>query len=69
MTSPLLVEVDSGVATLTLNRPEKLNAYTGAMGEEIVSAFRQIREDDAIRAVILTGSGRGFWGTLPVRGP
>ena len=60
MTSPLLVEVDSGVATLTLNRPEKLNAYTVAMGEAIVSAFRQIREDDAIRAVILTGSGRGF---------
>lgn len=60
MTSPLLVEADSGVATLTLNRPEKLNAYTVAMGEAIVSAFRQIREDDAIRAVILTGSGRGF---------
>ena len=60
MTPPLLVEVDSGVATLTLNRPEKLNAYTVAMGEAIVSAFRQVREDDAIRAVILTGSGRGF---------
>ena len=60
MTSPILIETNAGVATLTLNRPEKLNAYTVAMGEAIVSAFREIREDDAIRAVILTGSGRGF---------
>jgi enoyl-CoA hydratase/carnithine racemase len=56
----LLYEVEGGVATVTLNRPEKLNAYTVAMGEEAVDAFRRARADDAVRAVILTGAGRGF---------
>ncbi len=37
MTSPILIETNAGVATVTLNRPEKLNAYTVAMGEAIVS--------------------------------
>ncbi len=49
-----------GVATLTLNRPEKLNAYLPAMGDEIVHAFRAIREDSGVRVVILTGAGKGF---------
>jgi 2-(1,2-epoxy-1,2-dihydrophenyl)acetyl-CoA isomerase len=53
-------EVDGGVATLTLNRPEKRNAYTPQMGEEVVAAFRAARDDDAVRAVILTGAGKGF---------
>jgi 2-(1,2-epoxy-1,2-dihydrophenyl)acetyl-CoA isomerase len=56
----LLYEVQDGVATLTLNRPEKLNAYTLEMGEEVVAAFRRARADAAVRAVILTGAGRGF---------
>jgi 2-(1,2-epoxy-1,2-dihydrophenyl)acetyl-CoA isomerase len=43
-----------------LNRPEKLNAYTTEMGEAVVAAFRSLREDDAVRAVVLTGAGRGF---------
>ena len=53
-------EVEGGVATLTLNRPEKRNAYTPRMGDEVVRAFRAAREDDAVRAVILTGAGKGF---------
>jgi 2-(1,2-epoxy-1,2-dihydrophenyl)acetyl-CoA isomerase len=53
-------ETADGVATITLNRPEKLNAYTVAMGEEAVDAFRRARADEAVRAVILTGAGRGF---------
>ncbi len=56
----VLYAVEAGVATLTLNRPEKLNAYTTEMGELAVTAFRRARDDRAVRAVILTGGGRGF---------
>lgn len=56
----ILYEVSDGVAVVTLNRPEKLNAYTPEMGEEVVEAFAQARADDAVRAVIVTGAGRGF---------
>ena len=56
----ILCEVDAGIATVTLNRPERLNAYVPQMGEDIVAAFQALREDDAVRVVILTGAGRGF---------
>ena len=56
----ILFEVADGLATITLNRPEKLNAYITPMGDELVDAFRSARDDDAVRAVILTGAGRGF---------
>jgi len=49
-----------GIATLSLNRPHKLNAYTLAMGEEIVEAFRALRDEPDVRVVILTGAGRAF---------
>jgi 2-(1,2-epoxy-1,2-dihydrophenyl)acetyl-CoA isomerase len=55
-----LYDVADGIATVTLNRPEKLNAYTTEMGDAVVAAFRRAREDAAVRAVILTGAGRGF---------
>jgi len=53
-------EVADGVAVVTLNRPDKLNAYTEHMRDEIVSVFDLIDADDAVRAVIVTGEGRGF---------
>jgi enoyl-CoA hydratase/carnithine racemase len=52
--------VDGPVATITLNRPEKLNAYTARMGVELAEAVETADRDDAVRAVILTGAGRGF---------
>ncbi|MWB99414.1 enoyl-CoA hydratase/isomerase family protein [Agromyces seonyuensis] len=60
MTSPLLVSVDAGVARLTLNRPERLNAIDGATAEAWRDAARLVASDDAIRAVILDAAGRAF---------
>ncbi|UGT55161.1 enoyl-CoA hydratase-related protein [Nocardia asteroides] len=52
--------VESGTATITLHRPDKLNAYTYTMARELVSACDQADSDDAVRAVIVTGAGRAF---------
>ena len=56
----VVYEVADGIATITLDRPEKLNAYTTEMGDEVYDAFGRARDDDAVRVVILTGAGRGF---------
>ena len=56
----ILTSLDSGVLTLTLNRPEALNAYTATMGAELADAFVQADADDAVRVIIVTGAGRGF---------
>jgi enoyl-CoA hydratase/carnithine racemase len=60
MADEILYDVSDGVATIRLNRPDKLNAYTLEMGSAVVEAFARARDDDAVRAVILTGEGRGF---------
>ena len=53
-------EVTDGVCTVTLNRPEKLNALTTVMLDELIAAFDQSDADDGVRAVIVTGAGRAF---------
>jgi enoyl-CoA hydratase/carnithine racemase len=53
-------EADGPILTITLNRPDKLNAYTAQMGAELAEAIEQADADDAIRVVVLTGEGRGF---------
>ncbi len=58
--SQIRLEESDGIATITLDRPAKLNAYTTEMGEEITRAFRDLQRRDTVRVVILTGSGRAF---------
>ena len=53
-------DVADGIATITLDRPDKLNAFTAKMMEEMIAAFDRIDADDAVRAVIVTGEGRAF---------
>ncbi len=64
MTSPafetLLYAVEDGIATVTLNRPDRLNAFTARMMSDMIAAFDATDADDAVKAVIVTGAGRGF---------
>ena len=56
----VLYAKEDNLAIITLNRPDKLNAYTVEMGGDLVAAYGAAREDPDVRAVILTGAGRGF---------
>jgi enoyl-CoA hydratase/carnithine racemase len=56
----ILYAVEDGIATITLNRPDRLNAFTGQMMLDMIAAFDATDADDAVRAVIVTGAGRGF---------
>jgi 2-(1,2-epoxy-1,2-dihydrophenyl)acetyl-CoA isomerase len=51
---------DGAAATIELNRPEALNAWNGALGDELLDAVRAVAEDDEVRAVVVTGAGRAF---------
>ena len=55
--SQIRYEVDEGIATLTLDRPAKMNAFTNVMMDEMIDAFDRSDADDAVRAVIVTGAG------------
>jgi len=56
----IIYDVAAGVATVTLNRPERLNAWTSVMDDEVRAAMRQATDDEAVRVIVLTGAGRGF---------
>jgi enoyl-CoA hydratase/carnithine racemase len=56
----ILYEVEDHILTITLNRPEKLNAFTGVMMSEMINAFDRADADDNVKAIIITGAGRGF---------
>ncbi len=56
----LLYAVRNGVATITLNRPERLNAWTPTLERELRQAMHEAQQDDAVRCVVLTGAGRAF---------
>ncbi len=64
----LLYEVASDIATITFNRPAKLNAYTGTMGAELIAAFRQADADRDARVIVITGAGRAFCAGADVGG-
>lgn len=53
-------QVEDGILTITLNRPDRLNAWTATMARELMSAFDRADADDEVRAVIVTGAGRAF---------
>lgn len=56
----IIYDVSEGIATITLNRPDKMNAFTGRMMHEIISALDLSDADDNVKAVIFTGAGRAF---------
>ena len=65
----LLYEKHGGVATVTLNRPEYLNAFSPGMGADIAAVFDEMADDDDVRVTILTGAGRGFSAGAFVKDP
>src|SRR6478752_5957260 len=56
----ITTETSDGVLTITLNRPDRLNAWTAQMGHELRTAFDRADDDDEVRAIVVTGAGRGF---------
>jgi hypothetical protein len=56
----ILYEVEAGVATVTLNRPDRLNAWRGVMEAELRQAMRLAADDAEVKVIVLTGAGRGF---------
>jgi 2-(1,2-epoxy-1,2-dihydrophenyl)acetyl-CoA isomerase len=60
MPTILFETIEPTIARITLNRPERMNAYTNAMCDEVVAALHAYMEDDSLRCLILTGAGRGF---------
>ena len=63
----ITTDLGDNVLTITLNRPERLNAFTTTMGDELRAAFDDADADDDVRAVIVTGAGRGFCAGADIR--
>ena len=64
----ITVEIKDYIATVTLNRPQKLNAYTNKMGDELTHAYTAFSKDPEVRVIIMTGAGRGFCSGADVGG-
>jgi enoyl-CoA hydratase/carnithine racemase len=64
----ITAETADGVLTITLNRPDRLNAWTPTMGSELIAAFDAADADDGVRAIIVTGAGRGFCAGADLQG-
>ncbi len=56
----LTTQIDDGILTLTLNRPEQMNAFTVEMAHELVDVYRSASANDAVRAIVVTGAGKAF---------
>jgi len=56
----LLYEIEDRILTITLNRPERMNAFTVEMAYELIDAFNRASEDDDVRAIVVTGAGNAF---------
>ena len=67
MYETILLDVDDDVATLTLNRPERLNAWTSKMSAEVHSAIKSCNENPDVGAMVVTGAGRGFCSGADIR--
>ena len=62
------LEVHDAIATVTLNRPRKLNAYTTLMGDELTHAYESLGKRGDVRVILMTGAGRGFCAGADIRG-
>lgn len=60
--------IDDGILTITLNRPDNLNAFVLTMGDELERSFREVNDNDDVRAVIVTGAGRAFCAGMDLSG-
>ena len=60
MYQTILCEVMDGVGKITLNRPDKFNAFTKEMHREIMDALKRLNKDDEVRSIVLTGAGKAF---------
>lgn len=65
--STIILDKAEGIATLTLSRPEKLNALNETMAAELLDAFAQVEQDNDVRVLIITGAGRAFWAGADVK--
>jgi enoyl-CoA hydratase/carnithine racemase len=65
----ILYEVSEGILTLTLHRPEQMNAFTPEMANELIDAFQRASSDDAVRAIVVTGAGKAFCAGMDLSAP